>query len=103
MGLSINYPASGTSRVSVTIPKGFMRKITKEIQIIIPDTVNVVTFTFDIQDELGKTRYSISNLAKNTAHLLLVERVVKPDYSFGMTASGNTGTAITININPEYY
>lgn len=103
MSLEISYSDTETSRVSVALPGQFTQRITKELQVIIPDTTNAITFTFDIQDGLGKTRYSISGLAKNTTHLLLVERIVKPGYSYGMTASGTTGTDITIKINPEYY
>lgn len=99
----ISYGASDTGRKSITVPGSFTRRLTKEIQVIIPNTANTVTFTIDIYDELGKLRWSYSGLARNADHLLLVERVIESGYTFGITASGAPGSNIIITIRPEYY
>lgn len=103
MGYTIIYPADATDRRFATITGFYGQRISKEIQIVIPDCTNTVTFTFTIWDENSRLRYSIGGLAKNTTPLLLVERIIKPDYTVGMQASGAPGSALSILINPEYY
>lgn len=103
MGLTITYPKEVTTRANVAISGSFTQRITKEIQVIIANDANTVTFTFDIYDGGGYPRYSISGLAKNANHTILVERIVKPGYTYGMTANANCVANNTITINPEYY
>ena len=75
MSLTITCPDGSTARAYVSLPGSFTQRITKEIQLIIPDDANALTFTFDIYDGSEYPRYSISGLAKNTNHMILVERL----------------------------
>ena len=103
MGLSITIPANSTARANVAVPGWFSQRTIKEIQVVIANDSNTVTFTFDIYDANNYPRYSVSGLAKNANHLILVERVVKPGYTFGMTASANAAANVAVTINPEYH
>jgi cobalamin biosynthesis protein CbiD len=103
MGLGITYPSASTARANVAVPGSFAQRITKEIQVVIPNDANTITFTFDIYDGSGYPRYSIAGLAKNANHILLVERIVKPGYTYGMTANANAAANVAVVINPEYY
>jgi len=103
MGHSITVPVNSTSRQSANITGSFTSRTTREVQVIIANSANTVTFTFDIYDSNSYPRYSISGLAKNANHLILVERVVRPNWTYGITANANCAANVAVTINPEYY
>lgn len=103
MKISIPYGASETGEIKSPIPiERTSQRISKEILIAIPNTTNTVTFTFNLYDENGYKRATQSNIPKNDATLLLLERIIKPGYSVGIQASGATGTDITIDIYIDF-
>jgi hypothetical protein len=100
--VNIAYLAAGTAVASTDVPREDVEGVLIEAKIDIPTVANGVTFTFSILDEEGDTRYSIAALPKAVKSMVLPNRIIQRGYSYNITASGATGTAITIIVSPTY-
>ena len=100
--VSIAYAAAGTAVAEGTIPREDVEGVLIEVKVDIPTVANGVTFTFSILDEEGDTRYSIAALAKAVKHIVMPNRIIQRGYTYAITASGATGTAITVVLSPTY-
>lgn len=100
--LTTDITAIQTGASIVSVPGSFTQRTTQEIKLVIPTVTNAATFTFAILDADGATRYNMSGIEKATTTIILISRLVKPGYSFSVTPSIATGTAITVSIYPDY-
>ena len=98
----IAISATDTLIQTTEVDRGNVGGVLIEAKIDIPTVANAVTFTFSIIDDEGDTRYSISLLPKAVKSIILPNRIIQRGYSFGITPSGATGTAISVKISPEY-
>lgn len=94
--------AADTTIQSASVPRADVGGVLIEAKIDIPDYTNAETFTFSIVDQEDDTRYSITLLPKDTKSIVLPNRIIQRGYTFGMTPSGVTGDAISIEISPIY-
>lgn len=99
--ISLAFGDSDTTK-SYTIPTLYAGRRTLDFKIKNPDFTNAVTATFDIIDEAGDTIYSVSGLAENAVHFLMVDRPVRIGTQLKVTLSGapgGSGGIVTIDAN----
>ena len=100
--VSIPYLAAGTAVASTLIPYSDVGGKLVEVKVNIPNCANDVTFTFSILDEEGDTTFAVAALARNAATMSFSDRIIQRGYKYAITASGATGTAITVVLSPTY-
>jgi hypothetical protein len=98
---TVSISAVATTIQSIDVPDGDVG-ILIEAKVDIPTVANAVTFTFSIEDAEGDTRYSISLLPKAVKTIVLPNRIIQRGYTYSITPSGATGTAIEVDISPTY-